>query len=183
VRREEPDDWEEGEAPLAGFWVRAGAMLIDAFLVYLFFMWVTVSVRTLGLVERFPRLTFFVVLQLLPSVIPLAYHGLCLWRWGRTAGKLAAGIKVVTEDDEELGPLRALGRTACYALDVLTLGLGFLAAAWPGQHRALHDYLAGTKVVYTEDLPLWRTLLIVSVGILGITALFLGLIIGVGTTP
>jgi uncharacterized RDD family membrane protein YckC len=65
---------------------------------------------------------------------------------GRTPGKMVLGLQVVTASGAPLSAGRALGRTACYLLSVLTWGLGFLLAAGPAK-RALHDRLAGTRVV------------------------------------
>ncbi len=37
----------------------------------------------------------------------------------------------------------------CYPLSALLLGLGFAIALVTPQRRALHDLIAGTRVVYT----------------------------------
>ncbi|MEM6456819.1 MAG: RDD family protein, partial [Acidobacteriota bacterium] len=66
--------------------------------------------------------------------------------WGRTPGKLLTGLVVCADDgNHRLGLLRALLRVVGCALDLLTLGIGLLMALL-GEHKALHDRVAGTYV-------------------------------------
>ncbi|MEX2270903.1 MAG: RDD family protein [Vicinamibacterales bacterium] len=71
---------------------------------------------------------------------------------GQTIGKMAAGIRIVSAaapdayDRVTFG--RAVLRTAGYLVSLLPAGLGFIPAfVGPRDHRALHDRLAGTRVV------------------------------------
>ena len=72
---------------------------------------------------------------------------------GQTIGKMAAGIRVVSaaapdaaHDRVTFG--RAIIRTAGYLVSLLPAGLGFIPAfVGPREHRALHDRLAGTRVI------------------------------------
>jgi uncharacterized RDD family membrane protein YckC len=67
---------------------------------------------------------------------------------GRTFGKWATGLQVRRADGDPLSFPRALLRhTVGYLLSLLTLGFGFLVAAFSRDGRALHDLLAGTIVV------------------------------------
>lgn len=76
---------------------------------------------------------------------------------GQTIGKMAADIRVVgapregREEDAILPRVtfgRAVVRTAGYLVSLLPAGLGFLPAfVGPREHRALHDRIAGTRVV------------------------------------
>jgi len=65
---------------------------------------------------------------------------------GQTIGKMAVGTCVVADDGKPMDPARALRRTLAGIVSVLLLGLGFIPALF-GDHRALHDRLAGTRVV------------------------------------
>lgn len=65
---------------------------------------------------------------------------------GQTIGKMAAGIRVVG-DDEPLSPGRAIVRTMIWALSAIPAGLGFLSILTNADHRGLHDRFAGTRVV------------------------------------
>lgn len=77
---------------------------------------------------------------------------------GRTAGKAIVGLRVVTADGSPLTGRRALWRTLAFPLSVLPVGLGFIGIFLHREHRALHDLIARTAVVYdwggrTAELP------------------------------
>lgn len=79
-------------------------------------------------------------------------------RWQASPGKHALGMTVVDRDDSAIGIPRACLRYLATALSWLTLNVGHLLAAVPPQKRALHDYIAGTRVVVDVDvapLPTW----------------------------
>jgi uncharacterized RDD family membrane protein YckC len=68
---------------------------------------------------------------------------------GQSVGKMLTGLKVVKKD----GTSSSLGRLCLrhllgYPLTILTLGLGFFFSALNKRGRALHDYIAGTVVIY-----------------------------------
>jgi uncharacterized RDD family membrane protein YckC len=69
---------------------------------------------------------------------------------GQTIGKMAARIRVVTEDGRNPGATQAATRTLAGALTALTFGVGFLPALG-GEHKALHDRLAHTRVITLES--------------------------------
>jgi uncharacterized RDD family membrane protein YckC len=70
---------------------------------------------------------------------------------GRTFGMAALGIRVVGADGSVLGARRAVIRALAFPLSFLLCGLGFLGILVQREHRALHDLLAGTAVVYAWD--------------------------------
>ena len=71
-----------------------------------------------------------------------------LSRWGRTPGKAALGLRVVTANGETPGLFRSLLReTLGKGLSSCILYLGFLLALFDERHQALHDKIAGTFVV------------------------------------
>lgn len=68
---------------------------------------------------------------------------------GQTLGKLLTGLKIVKTDGTSAGLVNILIRHLIgYPLTALTLGLGFLISLFNSKNRALHDYLAGTAVIY-----------------------------------
>lgn len=89
----------------------------------------------------------------LVSLIVLAAWAFCymylsLVTAGRTPGKAIIGLRVVNADGSPLAPRRALWRTLAFPLSALLAGLGFLLLLVQREHRALHDLIAGTAVVY-----------------------------------
>jgi uncharacterized RDD family membrane protein YckC len=64
-----------------------------------------------------------------------------------TLGKRAAGIVVVEKAGKRISFGRASGRYFARYITWCTLLIGFLAAAFTGSRRALHDVLSGTRVV------------------------------------
>jgi uncharacterized RDD family membrane protein YckC len=76
-----------------------------------------------------------------------------------TLGKRLIGIKVTDVLGRRIGRGRALARFFAASLSWLTLNLGHALAAWTPERRALHDYLAGTRVENVDpaqpQMPLW----------------------------
>ncbi len=66
---------------------------------------------------------------------------------GQTVGKMVAGIRVVGEGDRDVEPVRAVQRTFAALASVATAGLGFAPVLLGRDRRALHDRVAGTRVV------------------------------------
>lgn len=91
------------------------------------------------------------------SYVALAalYHiGFERSRWQGSPGKHALDLVVVTAADDGRPSLsQIVVRHGSGALSWLTLNLGHLLAAIPPQRRALHDYLAGTRVLCRDDTP------------------------------
>lgn len=75
-----------------------------------------------------------------------------------TPGKRVLGLRVSDLDGQALGWRRATLRHFAGAPSWLLLNLGHALAAWTPQKRALHDYVAGTRVIVEGDdagLPVW----------------------------
>jgi uncharacterized RDD family membrane protein YckC len=70
---------------------------------------------------------------------------------GKTFGMAVLGIEVVRSDGADLDSRRAVLRTLALPLSFLLLGLGFVGILLQREHRALHDLIAGTAVVYAWD--------------------------------
>jgi uncharacterized RDD family membrane protein YckC len=86
--------------------------------------------------------------------IALLWHGLGeASRWQGSPGKRAFGLVATDIDGERLGVARAFARQLAGVASWITLNLGHLLAALPPQHRALHDVIAGTRVLRADDAP------------------------------
>lgn len=98
--------------------------------------------------------------------------------WQATVGKRLLGLHVTDVAGARIGPGRALVRFFAAGLSWLTMNLGHALAAWTPERRALHDYVAGTRVVLADPaharMPAWGW------AIVGLhAALFLGLTVAV----
>jgi uncharacterized RDD family membrane protein YckC len=80
-----------------------------------------------------------------------AYFGYSWAASGKTFGMAVLGVRVVRADGTAVGPRNAVLRTLAFPLSFLLLGLGFAGILVQREHRALHDLIAGTAVVYAWD--------------------------------
>lgn len=70
---------------------------------------------------------------------------------GQSLGKMLTGLRVVKMDGEYPSFVNLLVRhTIGYLLTILTAGLGFLFSVLNIKGRALHDFIAGTIVIYGQ---------------------------------
>lgn len=136
------------EPPTLG--VRVGAGLIDVLLlVAIDAVVLYLTLRVTGLQNSLEDL------RVLPPVPFVGFLALLTFGYvaaftvagGQTIGKMMLSLRVIGDDgrpvDAAGGVLRALG---CMLVP-LTLGLSYLPALFTSEHRALHDRLAGTRVV------------------------------------
>lgn len=130
----------------AGFWVRGGAFLVDS------------VILALGGLLPVPGA---------PILIGLAYKTVFVSQGGQTPGKMAAGLRVIRADGEPVAVGRSLGRALAEYLSGMLLGLGYVIAAF-GEKRALHDHVAGTRVVFTEAATPGRRVLFTVLGVLSL---------------
>ncbi len=70
---------------------------------------------------------------------------------GRTFGMAVLGICVVRADGSVLAPRQGVVRSLVFPLSFLFFGLGFLGILVQREHRALHDLIAGSAVIYAWD--------------------------------
>ena len=144
--------WDTGPAPLrsGGAVRRLGAacidyailLSIDAVVVYFTLRMVNAGLDSWSMLPRVPLVLFL-------AFIKVGYFGMFTAMGGQTIGKMAARIRVVTEDGHNPGAAQSMTRTLAGGLTALTLGVGFLPAL-AGEHRALHDRLARTRVITLE---------------------------------
>jgi len=80
-------------------------------------------------------------------LIIIGYNVFMNGQFGATLGKLAIGARIVNVDGSAIGFGKALLRWLAMILTNITLGIGFLIVAFRSDKRALHDFIAQTKVV------------------------------------
>jgi uncharacterized RDD family membrane protein YckC len=143
VATAEPVDFSEVARPAR----RLGAAAIDALVlagIDALLVWFTL--RLCGLnpseVSVLPVAPLVAFLGLLNAGYVILYTGTL----GQTLGKMAVGIRVVPLGQEAMDLRRATWRATAMLLSIGLAGLGFVPATF-GDFRALHDRLAGTRVV------------------------------------
>ena len=140
------------EAVRAPFLLRCGALTIDYIIV------IAIPVISL-LLSRFAgndglRLLndgvnnagwFVALLVAISNLVLLPMYS------GQTLGKIVTRLRIVNLDGSSpaLGAV-ALRQTVGYFLTLVTLGFGFVLACFSRRGRALHDFLAGTMVIYAD---------------------------------
>lgn len=146
-------------APLAGFWPRVGAYLLDALIVnaaafgamfaigFVFGLAVAFSGGDPEQMSTSQETIFGAITIVISFVLPLGYFIIAEGTWGKTVGKHAAGIRVVDTERHDISYGKAAGRAFGRIISGLPLGLGFLWAAWDDRKQTWHDKMAGTLVI------------------------------------
>lgn len=137
----------------AGFWIRVLASIVDFVLMFIVNTAVTVAVALV--IPRFNEFgsagVFSVLARMAVSIaVPLSYQAILVARTGSTLGMMACGLKVIRPDGSPLSLARSVGRYFAKILSMLTLGVGYLMAAFDEQKRGLHDHICDTRVIRKE---------------------------------
>ncbi|MEI6201085.1 MAG: RDD family protein [Enhydrobacter sp.] len=134
-----------GPATIAygGFWIRVVAYLIDAILL-------SIASAIIGLVtgvslyaggfDYFANGASLVVGWLYFALMESSARG-------ATVGKMAVGLRVVTDQGQRLDFGHATGRYLAKIISAIILGIGFIMVAFTDRKRGLHDIIASTLVV------------------------------------
>jgi uncharacterized RDD family membrane protein YckC len=152
----------------AGFWKRLFAHILDVIVLYFLFIllgFLTVVFEMLTqhlLLFSHTRSAvlwyqgFFIIkLIFFLSIGWLYYAILESSKLQGTFGKKALGIIVVDEQFRRISFGRAVGRFCSKIVSLLTLGIGFIMAAFTKNKRALHDIIATTYVVDKRVLEMY----------------------------
>jgi uncharacterized RDD family membrane protein YckC len=147
-----------------GFWARLGAYLIDVMILGAIFqlLWTQSGESQHWVLPLLPKEATDAALQhfmqdwqvwanhALPIFYPLffLYDVVLNGRFGATLGKMAIGARIVVWDGSRLGYTRAAVRWLAARVSDLFFFAGYLLIAFRADKRALHDLLAGTRVIY-----------------------------------
>lgn len=146
----------------AGFWIRLVARIIDGLILGLLqnLAFALFGIRNAAL-ERLmageitnPVEAQAALYASLGSVMwlslgtGLGYEMFFLGFFGATPGKLCLGLKVVSDEGEKIGLLRAFFRYFAMQLSGCACAIGYIMAAFTENKRALHDMICGTRVVH-----------------------------------
>jgi len=117
----------------AGFWIRVGAYLIDAVLIYVLTFLLTLIHESLVWIAYIASILYF------PLMESSNYQG--------SLGKKWLGLRVVDEQGERIGLGRAFGRFFSKILSGIILYIGYIMVAFTERKQGLHDKIVGTYVV------------------------------------
>jgi uncharacterized RDD family membrane protein YckC len=139
----------------AGFWIRAGAYMIDQLIMMIVGMplsiWFGLRMQQAiqgGRIDWEMYMTSYAMLSGISMLLSLLYNVLLVGRYAGTPGKLILKIKIVTAEGERVSYLRALGRFGGHIVSGFTCMIGYLLPIWDKEKRALHDYICHTRVIY-----------------------------------
>jgi uncharacterized RDD family membrane protein YckC len=113
---------------------------IDVAVVYLTLRLAEVDIGGWPTLPLAPLATFL-------GLLKVAYFSAFTAIGGQTIGKMAMGLRVVTDQGGAVDGACAIRRTLAGTISTLVLGLGFVPALIGAERRALHDHLAHTRVV------------------------------------
>ena len=132
-----------------GFWLRVVAYVIDVILLGVVSSVVGMVVGTGAMMSGTdPANPAYWGTQGISFVIGLLYFALLeSSERGATLGKMAVGLRVVTDQGQRLSLANAIGRYLAKIVSAIILGIGFLMVAFTERKRGLHDMIAGTLVV------------------------------------
>lgn len=132
----------------APFSLRCGAILIDYIILVAILAFSTLVSRLLGGGARTAGTSSETMGMLLAVAAAILDLGVLPGLTGLTVGKWATGLRIRRQNGMEIGMGRAfLRHFVGYPVSFLTLGLGFLAAAFNARGRGLHDLIADTMVM------------------------------------
>jgi uncharacterized RDD family membrane protein YckC len=149
---EEPGDTptiETGGLQYAAFWPRAGAKIIDIFILW------TIGILVSSFLGLFisptydpeVSMTFPLLANFFQLIIAVSYTTYFLGKYSATPGKMACHLKVVTPDGGKVGYSQACYRYFAEIISSLIFCIGYLMAIFDIEKRTLHDRIAGTRVV------------------------------------
>jgi uncharacterized RDD family membrane protein YckC len=143
---------ENNQSQYAGFWRRAAAYIMDAFIVgYIGMAYYWPIYTRLQALDRHgwmgPEVYAAIIQYIFGFAITWAYFcGMESSPLRATVGKLAVGLFVTDKIGGRITFGQASGRFFGKYLSTAILCIGFLMAGWTEQKQGLHDMMAGTLV-------------------------------------
>jgi uncharacterized RDD family membrane protein YckC len=141
-------------AGYGGFWIRVVAYIIDGILLNIVFgllglvTGVSMTVANFATMGSADAMASMGTFQLVSLVLTWLYFALLESSpRGATVGKMALGLRVVTDEGNRLSFLHATGRFFAKFISALILCIGFIMVAFTDRKRGLHDIIASTLVV------------------------------------
>ncbi len=127
----------------AGFWLRAGAIVID--IIGLFIINFIVSFLLIAVLGQRTGAGLANLVNLVTNWLYFAYMESSASQ--ATLGKMVVGVKVTDLNGNRIGFGKATGRYFGKIVSGFILAIGFIMAGFTERKQALHDMMAGTLVV------------------------------------
>lgn len=144
----EPVEW-------VGFWPRFGAYILDSIVMgAVYFLVLEPAKLNLTVFHTGNQAEVLALLKelgkqaALQYAIEMIYCVTLTGALGATLGKMAINARIVQKDGSKLGFGRAWLRWAGTVVSRFTFFIGYLMIALREDKRALHDLMAGTRVIY-----------------------------------
>ena len=137
------------EMQYAGFWYRVLAKIVDAIILQV----VNVPLRLMlgtASTDTETQLRLLFLTMGISMVFSAAYGIFFMGKFGATPGKMALRLRIVMSNGAKISWGRAVGRYFAEMLSSLTLGIGYIIAAFDDEKRALHDHICDTRVIRTN---------------------------------
>lgn len=163
------NNYSNQELVYAGFFARLGAHIIDAIMVGIFLLIVHIPLSVIGGLLPEGTLSAHVIFRysltaMILYVCKVLYYTLLTCHDGRTFGKRAFNLKVVSQDGTPLTWMNVLYRESVGKfLSGVIIYIGYLMIGVDDKKRALHDQLCDTYVVYEKPIKVVQTVKNVSV--------------------
>ena len=134
-----------------GFWIRLVAYIIDSILLSFAGAVIGGIFGGAAVIADGDANSISVGSGLLGLVIAWLYFALLeSSERGATVGKMAMGLRVVTDQGQRLSFMNATGRYFAKIISALIFCIGFIMIAFTDRKRGLHDMIAGTLVIRTS---------------------------------
>ena len=158
-QEEETRSGDEGPVP-AGFNERFVAYVVDAL------PFVLATYATLKMAVRAGLFTYTTgnewLWKFLWIGLYIIYEAVFSSGGRATLGKYMMSIRVRARDGGDLSFRRALVRALAYFLSSITFNFGYVMALFTENKRALHDYVAGSRVISIRDRSDWANGLVLA---------------------
>ena len=141
--------WSDSSMQYAGFWIRAGAKIIDSIILSIvqWILFLPAGAMLSNMEDPSVAVIYSLVVNLISIGLNVAYLTFFHGKYSATPGKMACGIKVVVEDGSKISYLRALGRACAEWLSAMILCIGYIMAGFDKEKRTLHDRICSTRVI------------------------------------
>jgi len=132
-----------------GFWIRFGAAILDALVVWFVSQVLSFFIYLLPL---FPNLSYVLSVVFVSWLPGLLYYWLFIGLTGQTPGKMAVGIKVINAQGDRPGlGVAALREILGKLISTIVICIGFIWIAFDNKKQGWHDKIASTYVVKVES--------------------------------